>query len=220
MINQDACLNMVKQQLRTGDVLSDNILALYETLPRHDFVPQNAIDFAYSDLQIPLPHEQRMMTPLEEGRLLQALSLSGGEKVLEIGTGSGFLTALLSRLSKQVISLEYYEDLSRAAGLNLARHQCNNVELIHGDGCNGWLAAAPFDIIVMTSAVTFVPESLKLQVAAGGKLFAILGKAPAMRAMLYSVDHNDQWTETLLFNTNLPNLITPVQPNSFTFQDR
>jgi len=211
---------MVKQQLRTGDVLSDNILALYETLPRHDFVPQNAIDFAYSDLQIPLPHEQRMMTPLEEGRLLQALSLSGGEKVLEIGTGSGFLTALLSRLSKQVISLEYYEDLSRAAGLNLARHQCNNVELIHGDGCNGWLAAAPFDIIVMTSAVTFVPESLKLQVAAGGKLFAILGKAPAMRAMLYSVDHNDQWTETLLFNTNLPNLITPVQPNSFTFQDR
>lgn len=211
---------MVKQQLRTGDVLSDNILALYETLPRQDFVPQNAIDFAYSDLQIPLPHEQRMMTPLEEGRLLQALSLSGGEKVLEIGTGSGFLTALLSRLSKQVISLEYYEDLSRAAGLNLARHQCNNVELIHGDGCNGWLAAAPFDIIVMTSAVTFVPESLKLQVAAGGKLFAILGKAPAMRAMLYSVDHNDQWTETLLFNTNLPNLITPVQPNSFTFQDR
>lgn len=211
---------MVKQQLRTGDVLSDNILALYETLPRHDFVPQNAIDFAYSDLQIPLPHEQRMMTPLEEGRLLQALSLSGGEKVLEIGTGSGFLTALLSRLSKQVISLEYYEDLSRAAGLNLARHQCNNVELIHGDGCNGWLAAAPFDIIVMTSAVTLVPESLKLQVAAGGKLFAILGKAPAMRAMLYSVDHNDQWTETLLFNTNLPNLITPVQPNSFTFQDR
>ncbi len=218
MTSQNVSLiNMIKQQLRTGDVLNEDILDLYKELPRHDFVPHQNKPFAYSDLQIPLAHAQRMLTPLEEGSILEAVKLQGHEIVLEIGTGTGFLTALLSRLCRKVISVDCFEDFTRSAATHLQKHNCNNVELITGDGSQGWLDKAPYDVVIMTGAIRFVSETLLLQIAPGGKLFVIVGQEPVMKAMLYQLDHKNQWTQKMLFETCIPSLICAVQHKEFTF---
>jgi protein-L-isoaspartate(D-aspartate) O-methyltransferase len=217
MTNQIARINMVKQQLRTGDVLDDHILELYSQVPRDAFVPESLEPFAYSDMQIPLAHDQRMLTPLEEGRILQALELKGHETVLEVGTGSGFFTALLSKLCKKVISIDYYPEFTQAAQAKLAHHQCDNVELITGDACQGWLDKAPYDVVVMTGAIDSLTDTLRLQVLPGGKLCVILGQAPAMQCWLLTLDHHNNWKEELLFETCVPSLINKLKPKEFVF---
>lgn len=217
MSGQSTRINMVKQQLRTGDVLNDNILALYTEIPREDFVPNQFKHFAYSDMQIDLSHEQRMMTPLEEAKILQALALSGTETVLEVGTGTGFLTALLSRLCKHVISIDYYENFTNQARRTLAKHQCTNVELLTGDACRGWLDKAPYDTILFTGALEALTDTHRLQLLPGGKLFAIIGKEPVMQGQLHILDHNNTWHTEVLFETNLPPLIDKLKPNDFVF---
>lgn len=219
MTDQNARLNMIKQQLRTGDVLDETILALYTEIPREDFVPESMRSFAYSDLQIPLHHGQRMMTPLEEGRILQALNLQGHETVLEVGTGTGYLTALLSRRATKVISLDYFEDFTRQAKKNLEASQCLNVELITGDACQGWLDRAPYDVIVMTGAIDALSETLRLQILPGGKLLTIVGREPVMQCLLLELDHQGRWSEHMLFNTTLPPLINKYKTKTFIFQD-
>lgn len=209
--------NMITQQLRTGNVLNEQILALYAEIPRHEFVPGQFQPFAYSDLQIELPHQQKMMTPLEEAKLLQALNLSGTETVLEIGTGSGFLTALLSRLAKKVISIDYFADLTASAKRQLAKHECNNVELLTGDAFNGWIDKAPYDLIIFTGALEKISETHRLQTLPGGKIFSIIGKQAAMQAQLHHLDHQKQWSIEILYETNLPALIDPFKPNEFVF---
>lgn len=217
MSNQSARINMVKQQLRTGDVLEESILNLYDVIPRHEFVPTLFSQFAYSDMQIPLTHGQRMLTPLEEGTILQALNLKGTETVLEVGTGSGFLTAMLSKLCKKVISVDYFSEFTTNAALKLQAHHCDNVELITGDACNGWLEKAPFDVMVFTGSVEKLTETHRLQILPGGKLFAILGKFPAMQAYLYHLSHDEIWQETLLFETDIPPLLAQLKPKEFVF---
>lgn len=215
--SQNARVNMVKQQLRTGDVLDENILSLFTSIPRHEFVPSALKEVAYSDLQLPLAHGQRMMTPLEEGLLLQALALKGTETVLEIGTGTGFLTALLSRLSKKVLSVDYYQDFTEQARLKLNEHQCTNVELITGDACRGWLEKAPYDVVIFTGSIDIVTDTQRLQVLPGGKLFVIVGKEPVMQGQLHTLDHNDTWHGKVLFETCLPPLIDKSKPKEFVF---
>ncbi len=217
MTDQTACINMIKQQLRTNDVLDEAILSLFETVPRQEFVPPAFKDFAYSDMQIPLALQQRMMTPLEEAQILQALKLTGQETVLEIGTGSGFLTAMLSKLAKKVISIEYYAELSKAAAAKLAAHGCVNVELIIADASQGWLEQAPYERVVFTSALETLNETQRLQVLPGGKLVAILGKEPAMQGRVLSLDHQGNWQEKILFETTLPPLIDKLKPKEFVF---
>ncbi|MDA9272086.1 protein-L-isoaspartate O-methyltransferase [bacterium] len=217
MSSDVARTNMIKQQLRTGDVLNESILELFTSIPREAFAPNPFQSFAYSDMQIPLAQQQSMMTPLEEAKLLQALQLQGHETVLEIGTGTGFLTALLSRLCKKVISIEYYAELSQQARKNLAAHQCTNVELITGDAYQGWLDRAPYDIIVFTGAIDALNETQRLQLLPGGKLFAIVGKKPIMQAQLHEFDHNGQWTKQLVFETDLPPLIDKLKLKDFVF---
>lgn len=217
MTNQNAQLNMVKQQLRTGDVLEEHILALFDEFPREKFVPESLQQFAYSDMQIPLPHQQFMMTPLEEGRILQALMLKGNETVLEIGTGTGYLTALLSRLCKKIISVDYFQDFTNAARTRLEQYQCDNVELVTGDGCRGWLEKAPYDVVIMTGATETITDTQRLQVLPGGQLFAIIGKEPVMKGILFSLDHDGTWTQKMLFNTCIPPLINKLQHKEFIF---
>jgi protein-L-isoaspartate(D-aspartate) O-methyltransferase len=217
MSYQNARINMVKQQLRTGDVLEEPILNLYDLLPRHEFVPEQYSHFAYSDMQIPLGHNQRMLTPLEEGTILQALELKGTETVLEVGTGSGFLTAMLSKLCKKVISVEYYPEFTANAARKLKAHHCNNVELIIGDASQGWLESAPYDVIVFTGAVEKLNETHLLQIIPGGKLFAIEGKSPVMQARLYQLDHQGEWHQSMLFETDIPLLIDKLKPKEFVF---
>lgn len=217
MSNHVACINMIKQQLRTNDVLDESILELFINIPRKTFVPQPLSHFAYTDMHIPLAHEQCMMTPLEEAKLLQALALKGHETILEVGTGSGFLTALLSRLCKKVISIDYYDEFTKQAKHNLAVHHCENVELITGDACQGWLDKAPYDVIIFTGAMESLNETHRLQILPGGKLFAIVGKKPVMQAQMHSLDHDGIWTEQLLFETVLPPLINKLKHNNFVF---
>lgn len=209
--------NMITQQLRTGDVLNEQILTLFNEISRHNFVPSHLQHFAYSDMQIELPHQQRMMTPLEEALLLQALNLSGTEIVLEVGTGTGFLTTLLSRLSKKVISVDYFQDLTANAAHHLSQHECNNVELFTGDACHGWFDRAPYDVMVLTGAIEAITETHKLQILPGGKLFAIVGKNPIMQGQLHHLSHDNIWSVDVVFETCLPSLIDHSKRVDFVF---
>lgn len=217
MNTNNARTNMIKQQLRTNDVLNESILSLYDLVPRTEFVPEQYAAFAYSDMQIPLDHNQKMLTPLEEGIILQALELKGYETILEVGTGTGFLTALLSKLAKKVISIDYYAEFTAEAASKLKAHHCNNVELITGDASRGWLEKAPYDVVVFTGALETLTKTHKLQILPGGKLFAIEGKSPIMQASLYSLDHEENWTKSLLFETDTPPLIDHLKPKEFVF---
>lgn len=214
---QSAPINMIKQQLRTREVLNDAILNLFTSIPRHHFVPEAMENFAYSDMRIPLEHNQYMFTPEEEGVLLQALKLQGHETILEIGTGTGYLTALLSRLGKKVLSVDYYESFTIQAKKKLKEHNIDNVELYTGDASHGWLSQAPYDVIIFTGAIEKITPSIELQVIPGGKLFSILGKAPIMSGVLAQLDHNKQWFSQLLFETNTPALLDQLQSKSFIF---
>lgn len=205
-----ACINMVKQQLRTNNVLDERILSLFSNGTREAFVPTPMKDFAFSDMQIPFAHEQRMLTPTEEGLILQSLQLKGHETILEVGTGTGYFTYLLSQLGKEVISIEYYDDLARSAREKLSQHNCNNVTVLTGDGSNGWLKQAPYDIIVLTGGIKAITKSHQLQLLPGGKLCAIVGKTPVMECQLLTLDHGDNWTCSILFDTCLPPLINTM----------
>ncbi len=216
-ISQSARTNMLKQQLRTGDVLNETILALFDAIPRHEFVPKAMQAFAYSDMQIPLDHEQRMMTPLEEGTLLQALDLRGHETILEVGTGTGYLTALLSRLGKKVLSIDCYPSFTSYARGKLNEHHCTNVELITDDACRGWLDKAPYEVVVFTGSFESITETQRLQILPGGKLFAVVGKEPVMQGQLHSLDHDGSWHGKVLFETCLPALIDKSKPKEFVF---
>lgn len=209
--------NMIKQQLRTGDVLDEKILKLYEDLPREAFVPEAFKTFAYSDMQIPLAHGQRMMTPLEEGKILQALQLTGTETVLEIGTGTGFLTSLLSRLSHRVLTIDYYESFTNQARQRLNDFNCTNVECITADACQGWVDKAPYDMIVFTGAMEVLTDIHRLQLMPGGRLVAMIGHLPLMQAQLHILDHQGNWSETILFETSIPPLIDKLSQKRFVF---
>jgi protein-L-isoaspartate(D-aspartate) O-methyltransferase len=210
-------MNMIKQQLRTGNVLDAKVLGLYSEIARDEFVPDQFKPFAYSDMQIELLHQQRMLTPLEEATLLQALDLSGTEIVLEVGTGTGFMTALLSRLTKQVISVDYYDNFTTHAAQQLKKYSCTNVELITGDAFDGWICRAPYDVMVLTGAMNSLNETHRLQISPGGKLFAMIGKNPVVHGQLHTLDHHGNWTMKTIFETNIPPLINMLKPNEFVF---
>lgn len=210
-------VNMIKQQLRTGDVVDKKILDLYENTDRSAFVPFEYRAFAYSDLQIPLDHHQCMLTPLEEALILQALQLQGHETVLEIGTGTGFFTALLSQTVQHVISVDYFPEFTNRAKKTCLAQGRTNIEFVTGDGCKGWVAQAPYDVIVFTGAVHELGETLKLQASLGGKIFAIMDHGSVMSGNLYQVDHRNHWTRHLVFETNVPILIDRSHHQPFVF---
>ncbi len=209
--------NMIKQQLRAGNVLDKTLLDLFATTPRERFVPTAFQSFAYSDAQIELAHGQCMMTPLEEGLLLQALALTGQEIVLEVGTGSGYLTALLSQLCKQVISIDCHADFTRNAQQRISALQLHNVEFLTDNACLGWHDRAPYDVIIFSGALPAITETHCLQLSTGGRLFAITGHSPCMQGKLIQQNAQGKWQEKVVFETNLPPLISKHQLNNFVF---
>ncbi len=132
-------------------------------------------------------------------------------------TSTGFLTALLSRLCKKVISIDYFADFSTDARRKLDKYQCTNVELLTGDAHGGWLDKAPYDVIVFTGALESLSETHRLQLLPGGNLFAIIGKNPVMQGQLHHLDRNNIWHTDVIFETNIPPLINPLKPNDFVF---
>jgi protein-L-isoaspartate(D-aspartate) O-methyltransferase len=212
-----ARFNMVEQQIRPWEVLDPRVLSLLETIHREDFVPVRYRKLAFADIAVPLDHGQVMMRPKIEARMLQALDLQEDETVLEIGTGSGFVTACLASLAKRVVSVEIFEDLHRTALLDLQDKGMLNVELFVGDVMNGWQPEQAHDVVVVTGSVPGVPEQFKGWVNPGGRMFVITGESPAMEAKLLKRLDVTQWAEESLFETDLPGLINSEPPPEFEF---
>lgn len=212
-----ARFNMVQQQVRPWDVLDTNILDLLSTVPREHFVPAEFQALAFSDTAIPIGHEQVMLPPKIVGRMLQALELDKQETILEVGTGTGYVTALLACLAKRVVSLEINASLSQQAALLLKKLEFRNVQLEVGDGTLGCPQYAPYDAIVFTGSLPLLPKILREQVSIDGRIIAILGKEPVMSAVLLTRADKDRWVERRLFETVVPPLINAPQMEQFQF---
>lgn len=213
----NAKINMVKQQIRTWHVLDDKILALFTTLPREDFVPSKYRRLAYADMQIPLDHHQYMMPPQVEARMIEALNITPSDKILEIGTGSGYITAALAKLGQHVYSVDLYEDFLSAAENKLKQLDIQNVTLQVGDAKQGWEKQQPYDVISISASMPILPINFRQQLKIGGRLFVILGQAPAMHAMLITRSKENEWDQKILFETDIPPLVKALELEHFTF---
>lgn len=213
---EQARFNMIEQQIRPWDVLDIHVLDLLKLVRREQFVPAANKALAFVDTEIPLGHGAAMWQPKVEARALQALSLKPADNVLEVGTGSGYLTALLAKMAGQVTSVEIEPELSAMAAGNLAAHHIDNVTLQVGDAAQHW-GEAEYDAIVLTGSVPLIPEAYKNQLKVGGRLFAIVGDAPAMRAQLITRVAADAFETSTLFETDVTPLRNAQQPQRFVF---
>ena len=204
---------MVEQQVRPWDVLDARVLDTIATLPREAFVPQAVRSLAYADTALPLAHGETMMKPVVEGRTLQSLLPQSQESVLEIGTGSGYLTACLAHLSREVVSLERHPDLADAARARLSAQGIANAEVITADAL-AWTTDRSFDAICVTGAVDRIPARFTDWLKPGGRLFVVRGRSPAMEAVLVHRDVNGLRTESL-FETDLPYLVGAAPAPAF-----
>lgn len=207
---------MVNQQVRAWDVLDPVVLAVLAQVPREQFVPPRFRNLAFADTAIPLHGGQAMLTPQVEGRLLQALALRGTDRVLEVGAGSGFLTACLARLANHVTSLEILPELADTARRNLRGVSTWNAE-VRTEDVFGYRPDEPYDVIAVTGSVPKPDERFQHWLADGGRLFLVTGEDPLMRAQLVTRRGPDQWTATTLFETSLPALLHAPTPSKFIF---
>ena len=209
--------NLIEQQIRPWDVLDDQVLNTVMRCPREDFVDPEQRNLAFVDMELPIGHGERMMCPKVEARMLQGLQVQPGDKVLEVGTGSGYVTMMLASLASQVISVEINEELSQAAAARLAEHGVENVELKVGDASNGWSENQPYDVIAITGSLPSLPESFKQDLQVGGRLFAIIGEGPVMVAQLITRTNANEWKEQVLFDTWLAPLKGVAVHEKFEF---
>lgn len=215
-LNQ-ARFNMVEQQIRPWNVFDDKLLSTELQLNRENFVKPKYRDLAYADIELPLPGGQKMLFPRIETRLLQELQLTKKDKVLEIGTGSGFVTAILAKLSDFVYSIEINDENRQFAINNLSRTGIKNVTVVAGDGNNGMSVKAPFDKIFVGGGVEKVSDLLLQQLAIGGKLVAICGKELIMHAMVIERRSEQNFITTTLFETTAELLNDAPLTNTFKF---
>jgi protein-L-isoaspartate(D-aspartate) O-methyltransferase len=216
-MNKDfARQQMIEQQVRAWDVLDSVVLASLKEVQRELFVPEGFEALAFADTQIPIGHGEMMMTPTIEGRVLQALGLVGGESVLEIGTGSGFLTACLANLSTHVTSIDIYDDFVESARQRLANCEIDNANIVKMDGTQE-LPEGTFDAIAVTGSIQSKDSRLFDALNPGGRLFVVVGDAPAMSAMQVTRIDDDNWQSDTLFETNLSPLVNGALPPQFSF---
>jgi protein-L-isoaspartate(D-aspartate) O-methyltransferase len=214
---EQARFNMVEQQVRTWDVLDKNVLGLMQRAPRDAFVPEAYRTLAYADISVPLAHGQCMLAPRIEARMLQTLRLDSADRVLEIGTGSGFFTYLLAALAGHVVSIELEPELLESARLRLEAHNAFNITLEQGDGIAGRASGAPYDVIAVTGSMPILDPQLERQLSIGGRLFVVAGDAPAMEAMLIERLTEDLWRRDELFETVIPPLTGAPSRPKFKF---
>lgn len=212
-----ARFNMIEQQIRPWDVLDLRVLELLDEIHREDFVPARYRDLAYTDMAISLGDGQYMMPPKMEARIVQALEIKDSDKVLEIGTGSGYLTALLAKLAEHVYSVDINPEFSRTAGEKLSAHDIQNVTLETADGARGWDKHQPYDVIVVTGSLPVFDENLQHDLAVGGRLLVIVGESPVMEAILITRLGPGEWSRESLFETDIPPLINAPQAEHFSF---
>lgn len=211
-----ARLQMVSQQVRGWNVYDERVLAMLRELPRENFVPAGYEPFAFADAELPLGHGESMMTPTIEGRLLQALGLQGHENVLEVGTGSGFMTACLARLGSRVTSIDIHDDFLERAAASLAGSGIDNVELRQMDATSE-LPDASFDAIAVTGSIEKFDPRFVEALNPNGRLFVVVGKSPVMQAKLVERTGDRDWQTVSLFETDLAPLVHGALPPQFRF---
>lgn len=207
---------MIQQQARAWDVLDENVLQVLDEVPREQFVPAGYASLAFADTEIPLGHGQMMLTPTITGRVLQALGLAGGESVLEVGTGSGFLTACLATLSSHVTSIDIYDDFLQGAETNLAACDIDNVDLLNMNAMRD-LPDEKFDAIAITGSIESFDPRFVGALNPGGRLFVVVGTAPVMSAKLAVRTEEKNWHSTTQFETEIGALVDGALPPQFSF---
>lgn len=213
---EQARFNMIEQQIRPWEVLDQRVLDVMTRTPREDFAPSRYRNLAFADVAIPLGHGQVMMRPNVEGRLLQALNPQSADTILEVGTGSGYLTACLAGLGGRVVSVDIFPEFTAAAEDQLNAHGVDNVTLYSGDAAQGW-GDYRYDVIALTGSLPSLPERWRQQLVIGGRLFVIIGQDPIMEALLITRLGEQEWTEESLFETQLPPLLNVEKPSRFAF---
>jgi protein-L-isoaspartate(D-aspartate) O-methyltransferase len=214
---EQARFNMIEQQIRPWDVLDDQVLGVLSATPREAFVPEQYQALAFTDICIPLANEQCMMPPKLEGKLLQSLVLRPGDDILEIGTGSGYLTACLARLGRSVHSVDLFPDFTEAARERLAQYGIDNVTFETADAGAGWHGDRRFDAIAVTGSLPLLHHGFHTLLNAGGRLFVITGQPPIMQALLVTRVGEQEWNTESLFETAIPALLNAPRPEDFKF---
>ena len=217
MNTEQARFNMIEQQIRPWEVLDPRVLELLPTVPREEFVPVEHRALAFIDIHIPLGHGQVMMQPKQEARLLQEIAITSKDRVLEIGTGSGYMTALLASLAREVDTVEMFADFLTSANKKLADHGLHNINYFEGDAANGWQSDRPYDAIMLTGSVPILSDNFVRSLNPGGRMVAIVGQNPIMEAVLIEKMSDGSTRQTSLFDTSLPPLINAQTPSSFIF---
>lgn len=218
---EQARYNMIEQQIRPWDVLEPSVLGLLARVRREDFVPDAHQALAFVDTPVPLiegsPQGTCMLEPRVEARMLQELRLQPSDRVLEVGTGSGFMACLLAGLAGDVTSLEIRAELAAQARENLRQAGVDNARVLQADGSSGHVQGGPFDAIVLSGSVAEVPPALLQQLKIGGRLLAIVGHEPIMRARLFTRSADNAFSHVDLFDTVAPRLLNFPEPSRFKF---
>jgi len=214
---EQARFNMIEQQIRPWNVLDADVLELLSVVKREDFVPLAHKALAFMDMEIPLGQGQVMLAPRVEARMLQDAAVQKHEKVLEIGTGSGYMAALLAHRAQRVISLEINPELAQMARANLQKAGIHNVEVRQFDGAKGVSADGPFDVIVLSGSVAEVPQALLAQLKVGGRLIGIVGDEPTMRVNVVTRTSDAEFKTSTPWDTVAPRLLNFPEPSHFHF---
>jgi protein-L-isoaspartate(D-aspartate) O-methyltransferase len=212
---EQARFNMIEQQIRPWEVLDQKVLNIIADVPREEFVPATYMNLAFTDMCVPIGYNEVMMAPKLEARMLQSLDIQPQESVLEVGTGTGYVTTLLAKLARHVYSIDIHEEFVAAARGKLASDGTVNVTIEQGDAAQGWERHAPYNVIALTGSVPLLPKAFQESLAIGGRLFAIVGDAPVMEARLITRVGQNEYQEQNLFETDLPPLRNALQPNRF-----
>ena len=214
---EQARFNMIEQQIRPWNVLDTDILDLLHVVKREQFVPAALQNLAFADVEIPLPGGEAMMTPKLEARALQEIGLRKHETVLEIGTGSGYMAALMAHRAARVTTVENNPQIKELAEKNLAKAGIANVTVELGNGAQGWDKGTQFDVIVISGALEVLPEAFLQQVKVGGRIAAIVGEPPAMEFNIITRTGENAWNTVKVFETNVKYLSGAAAVSHFQF---
>jgi protein-L-isoaspartate(D-aspartate) O-methyltransferase len=214
---EQARFNMIEQQIRTWDVLDQDVLNLLSIVKRENFVPAAYRELAFADLELPLPEGQHMFAPRVEARVLQDLAVKKHESVLEIGAGSGYMAALLAHRARHVLTIDIKPELVELAKQNLAANGVLNAQVETGDGARGWIGAAPYDVICVSGGLPVLPQEMLEQLKVGGRLAAFVGVAPVMKAQIITRIDEKQFRVVDVFETYVEALVNAVEPPRFKF---
>lgn len=215
---EQARFNMIEQQIRTWDVLDLALLDALHDVPREDFVADLQRNLAFAEIQLPIGHDQVMLRPLVEARLIQSLALTPNDQALEIGTGSGYMCAVMAQLAARVHTVEIYADFVNSARERLTEHDIRNVRCHEADGGQGWASGEEYyDAILLTGSVPEVPANYKDRLKIGGRLVAVVGSAPATEAQILTRLDDDSWQTSSAFDVQIPRLLNVDPPKVFSF---